>query len=397
MIEACALYFPLEKLPLKSVFPNGRSDGGLLRSPTWFEYETGDGVVRLNLRHEDLAEHLRGFRGYVAQLPNDGAARAEAQRLINRTKSAVGVVLLHPVSPDSRLFSSLISLIQRFDGFMFVFDSILLPNGSFLVGPMADDPESPEQLPVPPIRRVNPEELRHQGPTEGCDPNRVAQRESIYRLLAERGFRCARWLPLYRTENHTDTLRPVHEVAGRLLALQALFLWVSAPEDVAASERLQAFVRRNALRDHLTNDENDILSLPRAEANSVHAATIGWRLENMWALAWIFGFEPPPPFFQGQLPQEVIDKMLFDFLPDLDATVSGFQAATTPRAVADIAQFEDLYYCAHNAVRSAQTGSDTVPSAFHPVRDGGAVHERRQSLTWALSPGVRWDDTDLST
>ena len=39
MIEACALYFPLKKLPLTSVFPNGRSDGGLLRPPTWFEYE----------------------------------------------------------------------------------------------------------------------------------------------------------------------------------------------------------------------------------------------------------------------------------------------------------------------------------------------------------------------
>ena len=36
-------------------------------------------------------------------------------------------------------------------------------------------------------------------------------------------------------------------------------------------------------------------------------------------------------------------------------------------------ELEDVFYCAHNAVRSAQTGSTTsVPKDFHPVRDGGA-------------------------
>lgn len=397
LIEACALYFPLEKLPLKSVFPQGRSDGGLLRPPTWFEYDSGDGLVRLNLRHENLEKHLRGFRGYVAQLPDDGAARAEAQRLIQRTKAAVGVILPRPVTPDSRVFSSLLTLLERFDGFMFVSDSILLPDGSFLVGPMADEAVTMGPPPVPPARAVDPEEFRHKGSTEGCDPSRVAQREGNYRSLAERGFRCALWMPLHRAEDHADRLRPIEEIAARLLALEALFLWVAAPENVADSRRLQAFVLRNALRNHLTGEENDILSLPRAEARETHAGTIGWRLENMWPLAWILGFEPAPPFFQGQLPQDVIDRMLFEFLPNLDATTSGFLAATKPRPTAVIAALEDLYYCAHNAVRSAQTGADTVPQEFHPVRDGGAVHERRHSLTWALSPDVAWDDTDLST
>ena len=59
---------------------------------------------------------------------------------------------------------------------------------------------------------------------------------------------------------------------------------------------------------------------------------------------------------------------------------------------------EDLFYCAHNAVRTAQMGGKAaVPEGFHPVRDGGAIHERRHSLTWALSPGVEWEETDLST
>ena len=27
----------------------------------------------------------------------------------------------------------------------------------------------------------------------------------------------------------------------------------------------------------------------------------------------------------------------------------------------------------------------------------GVIHERRHALTWATSPRVKWDDTDLST
>lgn len=90
-------------------------------------------------------------------------------------------------------------------------------------------------------------------------------------------------------------------------------------------------------------------------------------------------------------------RALFDFLPSLDHTIDAFLAGCTPRPDGDVDALEDLFYCAHNAVRSAQLGQDTVPPGFHPVADGGVVHERRHALTWTLSPGVAWSDTDLST
>ncbi len=31
------------------------------------------------------------------------------------------------------------------------------------------------------------------------------------------------------------------------------------------------------------------------------------------------------------------------------------------------------------------------------VGEGGVVHEHRHALTWVLSPGTLWEDTDLST
>jgi hypothetical protein len=48
----------------------------------------------------------------------------------------------------------------------------------------------------------------------------------------------------------------------------------------------------------------------------------------------------------------------------------------------------------HNAVRSAQLGEDTVPEGFHPIANGGVIHERRHALTWAISPGVSWEKTE---
>jgi hypothetical protein len=394
MITNCALYFPIDKPHFKSVFPKGRSDGGLFRQATWFEYDSGAGVVRLKLQHPDLAEHLRGFRAYVAQLPNSGKARAEAQDLIGQTRASVGVILPGPVGPDSAAFSSLMMLLQRFGGFMFVGDSIMLPNGRFVVGPLADDGDEKDSVQT--IRPVNPADCRHKGPTEGVAPTRIAAREHVYQLLAERGFRCTRSLPLYRSEDQKNTIRPLEEIAGRLLALKALFLWVSA-ESIAGSERLRRFVDRNGLQEHLTSEERAIFSLPRGQANALHANTIGWRLENMWALGWILGFDPAPPFFQGQLPNEIVESVISNFLPNLDGVIADFVNTVRARTPDEVAHLEDVYYCAHNAVRSAQMGADTVPSEFHPVRDGGAIHERRHTLTWSLSPGVDWEDTDLST
>ena len=398
LIKNCTLYFPIEKPPLKEVFPAGRTDGGVFKAATWFDFDSDAGPVRLVLQHANLSEHLRGFRAYVAQLQNGGKSRAEAQALIKATKSAVGVILPNPVAHDSVVMEALLSTLHRFGGFMFVADSIMLPDGNFVVGPMAKrdepGPESESDL-----RKVDPAEFKHQGAIEGMDSERIEKREKIYCQLAERGFKCARRLPLYRGDDKQDILRPLEEIAARLLALNALFLLVSAPDNIAATDRLQAFVDRNELLGHLTAAERAIFSLKRSEANSAHSATIGWRLENMWALSWILGFDPAPPFFQGQIPSEITRSMIMGFLPNLDATIGHFLQSTHSRSRTpeEVGAQEDLYYCVHNAVRSAQLGSDTVPHNFHPVRDGGAIHERRHVFTWAMSPNQTWEETDLST
>lgn len=212
-------------------------------------------------------------------------------------------------------------------------------------------------------------------------------------ILAAEGFRVAPSLPF---GDATPQLRPADEIAARLMALDALFTWVAFSEEDAAADRVCRYIERNSLLEHLTDEERGIAQLPRPEAYKEHVDTIGWRLENIWSLAWVLGFDPPPAH-DGQIPQEVTGSILNEFLPGLDTTVSDLVSKSRPRPVSEVAEAEDLFYCFHNAVRSAQLGHPTVLAGFHPVADGGAVHERRHALTWCLSPGVAWDDTDLST
>jgi hypothetical protein len=89
--------------------------------------------------------------------------------------------------------------------------------------------------------------------------------------------------------------------------------------------------------------------------------------------------------------------MLLEFMPGLNKSVADLVANANVQNAANVIELHDYFCCAHNAVRSAQLGGLTVPEDFSPVADGGTVHERRHSLTWCLSPGVEWDDADLST
>jgi hypothetical protein len=227
----------------------------------------------------------------------------------------------------------------------------------------------------------------------GDDSHEQTLRNDVYAFLEARGFRPARWLPLPDIERE---IRPIADVAGRLMALAALFTWVSAPKSAVSSESVLEYIKKNRLRRWLTDDDVKILSLPRSEAQKQHAGAIGWKLENMWSLAWVLGFETEPTIEASQIDESISSAILFEFLNSLDRTFEEL-AGAKPRSAEVVIALEDRFYCAHNAVRSAQLGNDTVQEGFDPIVHGGVVHERRHSLTWCLSPNTAWDETDLST
>lgn len=226
-----------------------------------------------------------------------------------------------------------------------------------------------------------------------------AMRKQSMSSLHAAGFRPATSLP---TAGHRKDvqgkLRPTAEIARRLMALQVLVMAVTAKEDEVPSRLLRAYVDKNKLDAFMTEEERKILALSREAATEKYGPLIGWRMENMWPLAWALGFGNKPPVSGEMVNFEILGPVFQEFLPRLDADGDVFITGLQPRSLDEIAQLEDELYCAHNAVRSAQTGrKDVVPKDFDPVGNGGVIHERRHSLTWVLSPGVAWHKTDLST
>lgn len=189
-------------------------------------------------------------------------------------------------------------------------------------------------------------------------------------------------------------LRPKKEIAKRLNAIKAIVVWLMVPEQDLADDRILNFVTTNGLDLFLAEDEKEILNLPRNDEDLRNG--IGWKFENAWPLAWYFGYNAPD--ITGQMMTgEQMQEILFNYTCPLDGKIEDWIATKETVSTEDLIKKEDLFYCLHNAVRSAQLGGQTVPPDFDPVGNGGVIHERRHSLTWMLSSGIDWDETDLST
>jgi hypothetical protein len=219
-------------------------------------------------------------------------------------------------------------------------------------------------------------------------------RRETFAYLESLGFRPAGSLPLPDVDRQA---RPAIEIEARLMALHAVYKWVTGPRIWFSTDRLRSYIERNRLREWMDEEESGIVSLGRGQAHKTHLNTIGWRLENMWPLAWALGFEPVPTIEASQIDDEINLALVRRFVPELEGKLAGLAEAGPLRGREELIALEYRFYCAHNAVRNAQLGRDTVPKGFHPLAHGGAVHERRHALTWMLSPGVPWDETDLST
>jgi hypothetical protein len=98
------------------------------------------------------------------------------------------------------------------------------------------------------------------------------------------------------------------------------------------------------------------------------------------------------------IPDEIVVAILREFAPRFEVPLEEWLSEQEALEEETVVVMEDLFYCVHNAARSAMLGDGScVPEDFHPVHSGRVIQIRRQALTWALSPGVAWDDTDLST
>lgn len=212
--------------------------------------------------------------------------------------------------------------------------------------------------------------------------------------LTQHGFRAADWLPLRRK---TGQLRSKSELALRMLALDALFTWVSAPVARVSTERLRSHVQTKSLREHMTAAEVVMGSMERPVAKRRYRNTIGWNLEGVWPLAWMLGFASKPEPDGKPISNDITRQLLFDFLPKLDVPLKRYMTTLRVRPLDEIAALEDRYYCAHNATTSAMLGLKTIPVALDRNTVHGVISNRRRAFAWAFSPNTGWDDVVLNT
>lgn len=203
------------------------------------------------------------------------------------------------------------------------------------------------------------------------------------------GLHPAEWLPL-PNKRTAKMLRPADEIARRLMGLHAAVAWCCASEGLVSSLHLTQYIDNNELFEILTETEREIVNTERAQAANFRDQ-VGWYTENMWALAWVLGFGMTPGANGVPISSQVGPPLNRDFLELFDADRATIAEKCGLRPTAEVIALEDLFYCAHNAFRSlAMEHTD----ARLPC---GVVQERRHALTWALSPGVAWEHTDLST
>ncbi len=230
------------------------------------------------------------------------------------------------------------------------------------------------------------------------DPSGKMIRFLSSEFLAFDGFLPATSLPtLNQRRGISGKLRPKRDVLDRLLCNYVSVMWVIMPEDKLPAETIITLIDKLKLTSQMTTFEKEILETERTTARKKYVDSINWKMESMNALAWALGANLMLDVNQEQMGTSRI-QIIGQFLELVWLDKDVFLKGVSLKPLSEIIQMEDIFYCAHNAVRSARTGSEgVVPKDFHPIHKGGMIHEKRHVLTWLLSPSVKWADTDLST
>ncbi len=404
VIENLALYLTDDRVEWKAAFPGSTSNGGFMKKATQVQWPTDDGPVQIKLHQGvELKTHVRGITGLVETTTQSPDLRNEALAFVSKVRLGMDIDLPEGATEDGEVFRRLKNVAAAHGGAVLV-NNNLLRNGQYIAGERAGDitPLVAEKSEADPATEAEAQ-IEADSPTgqnAEATPEVEASTEASSRrtltcaYLTERGFTCADWLPAGPASEY---LRPSHEIAARLGAISLAYLWCAAPADFFSDDELErAALAPDLLAGH-TPTTRSILKMDRQHAQDSMSQTIGWTLENMWGLAWVLGYDVDLTI-DGGIIDEHTTRGLVEWMPVKGRTMTSILEQANARSAEEVADREDIFYCAHNAVHRAQHGDpSSVPDGFDPVLDGRPIAERRHSLTWSLSPRVEWDATDLST
>ena len=135
-----AIYLPYSDFDLRDALEGAVATLDAAGRATRFDVMLGGEPVRFNIMPAaELSRHLAGFGGYVENLDEPDGRKADARLLIRNAKAVLGMVAGGDFEQNPALWQCLFRVADRWDGFVFVYDSVLLPNGGVVVGPLRQD------------------------------------------------------------------------------------------------------------------------------------------------------------------------------------------------------------------------------------------------------------------
>lgn len=131
------IYLPYDDIDLGDVLAGAVATRDASGRATAFDVILGGQPARFNVMHvAAMGRHLAGFAGWIHSLDESAERKADAGLLAGSAKFVLGLVAAGEFEDNPALWQSLFRVADKWDGFVFVYDSILLPNGGVVVGPL---------------------------------------------------------------------------------------------------------------------------------------------------------------------------------------------------------------------------------------------------------------------
>lgn len=132
-----SLYLGAKNPNLSKIFNNVETDRGLFRKATFYDISEPSFNLRLNVMpKERMPEHFAGFQGYVTGLNGDADMTQLTLKLIPEIQCVLGILTEAEPEETPEVWEALTEIAAKFDGIIFAYDSIFLPNSTPILGPM---------------------------------------------------------------------------------------------------------------------------------------------------------------------------------------------------------------------------------------------------------------------
>ncbi len=309
----------------------------------------------------ELAEHLNGFAGYVAQRGEE-----MTQTLFHVIQHIRRVQHNISFNVEDDALNGMAGWGWEANAILFFADGTVRdPSGNVLVYPNGQPADDEAEVPYP-------EDARE----------RKARSE---KALAKRGVKVVASLPPVVGEGEV-ALRSPAEVAVRMLAL---FVVAVRAESLATKDEIPVakLIAAWPLAFEGRSPKERVFLKAKAPAQQ-EIVNFAWRYEALALLQWALGLAEELPF-----PTAICD------VPKAAKTaIESNKAAFIPsaklRPAGEILDGLDLHYRLHWAVRQARLDKRDSPAGV----EAGVVSERHHALNWLVRHGdAEWDDVDTPT